>query len=62
VVPNNGGYGEIRDQMRAEGIDPVGVRVDGRAELSAALHGAGAPRADGHRSAGLTGRTQSLVS
>jgi len=25
VVPNNGGYGEIRDQMRAAGIDPVGV-------------------------------------
>jgi acetolactate synthase-1/2/3 large subunit len=25
VVPNNGGYGEIRDQMIDEGIDPVGV-------------------------------------
>jgi len=25
VVPNNGGYGEIRDQMLAEGIEPVGV-------------------------------------
>ncbi len=25
VVPNNRGYGEIRDQMRAEGIDPIGV-------------------------------------
>jgi 5-guanidino-2-oxopentanoate decarboxylase len=25
VVPNNGGYGEIRAQMRDEGIDPIGV-------------------------------------
>jgi 5-guanidino-2-oxopentanoate decarboxylase len=25
VVPNNRGYGEIRDQMREAGIDPVGV-------------------------------------
>jgi acetolactate synthase-1/2/3 large subunit len=25
VVPNNGGYGEIRAQMHAAGIDPVGV-------------------------------------
>lgn len=25
VVPNNAGYGEIRDQMVAAGIDPVGV-------------------------------------
>jgi 5-guanidino-2-oxopentanoate decarboxylase len=25
VVPNNGGYGEIRAQMRVAGIDPVGV-------------------------------------
>ena len=25
VVPNNGGYGEIRDQMVDAGIDPVGV-------------------------------------
>jgi acetolactate synthase-1/2/3 large subunit len=25
VVPNNDGYGEIRDQMAAAGIEPVGV-------------------------------------
>jgi acetolactate synthase-1/2/3 large subunit len=25
VVPNNRGYGEIRDEMRARGIEPVGV-------------------------------------
>jgi 5-guanidino-2-oxopentanoate decarboxylase len=43
VVPNNGGYGEIRNQMRDEGIDPVGVdlKVPDLPLLGRAFGGAG---------------------
>jgi len=43
VVPNNGGYGEIRAQMRAEDIDPIGVdlRVPDLPALGRAFGGAG---------------------
>jgi 5-guanidino-2-oxopentanoate decarboxylase len=43
VVPNNGGYGEIRAQMRDEGIDPVGVdlRVPDLPALGRAFGGSG---------------------
>ena len=43
VVPNNGGYGEIRDQMRDAGIDPVGVdlRVPNLPLLGRAFGGEG---------------------
>jgi 5-guanidino-2-oxopentanoate decarboxylase len=43
VVPNNGGYGEIRAQMRDAGIDPIGVdlRVPDLPRLGEAFGGAG---------------------
>jgi 5-guanidino-2-oxopentanoate decarboxylase len=43
VVPNNRGYGEIRAQMRADGIDPIGVdlRVPDLPRLGEACGGAG---------------------
>jgi thiamine pyrophosphate-dependent acetolactate synthase large subunit-like protein len=43
VVPNNGGYGEIRDQMVEAGINPVGVdlRVPDLPKLGEAFGGAG---------------------
>jgi 5-guanidino-2-oxopentanoate decarboxylase len=43
VVPNNRGYGEIRDQMEEAGIEPVGVdlRVPDLALLGEAFGGAG---------------------
>ncbi len=43
VVPNNGGYGEIRDQMAEEGIEPVGVDllVPDLPRLGEAFGGAG---------------------
>ncbi len=43
VVPNNGGYGEIRNQMRDEGIEPVGVdlRVPDLPALGRAFGGHG---------------------
>jgi acetolactate synthase-1/2/3 large subunit len=43
VVPNNGGYGEIRAQMRDEDIDPIGVdlRVPDLPALGRAFGGAG---------------------
>ena len=43
VVPNNGGYGEIRNQMLEEGIDPVGVdlRVPDLPALGRAFGGEG---------------------
>jgi 5-guanidino-2-oxopentanoate decarboxylase len=50
VVPNNGGYGEIRAQMIEERIDPIGVdlRVPDLPLLGQALGGAGV-RADDDR-------------
>jgi 5-guanidino-2-oxopentanoate decarboxylase len=43
VVPNNGGYGEIRDQMVDAGVEPVGVdlRVPDLPKLGEAFGGAG---------------------
>ncbi len=43
VVPNNGGYGEIRSQMVDEGIDPIGVDllVPDLPKLGEAFGGAG---------------------
>jgi thiamine pyrophosphate-dependent acetolactate synthase large subunit-like protein len=43
VVPNNNGYGEIRDQMVDAGIDPVGVdlKVPDLPKLGEAFGGAG---------------------
>jgi thiamine pyrophosphate-dependent acetolactate synthase large subunit-like protein len=43
VVPNNGGYGEIRAQMEEDGIDPIGVdlRVPDLPRLGEAFGGAG---------------------
>jgi acetolactate synthase-1/2/3 large subunit len=43
VVPNNGGYGEIRDQMAEAGIEPIGVdlRVPDLPLLAEAFGGAG---------------------
>jgi acetolactate synthase-1/2/3 large subunit len=43
VVPNDGGYGEIRNQMIAAGIDPIGVdlRVPDLPRLGEAFGGAG---------------------
>jgi 5-guanidino-2-oxopentanoate decarboxylase len=43
VVPNNNGYGEIRDQMVDAGIDPVGVdlKVPDLPQLGEAFGGAG---------------------
>jgi thiamine pyrophosphate-dependent acetolactate synthase large subunit-like protein len=43
VVPNNRGYGEIRNQMRDAGIDPIGVdlRVPDLPLLGRAFGGAG---------------------
>jgi 5-guanidino-2-oxopentanoate decarboxylase len=43
VVPNNGGYGEIRAQMAAEEIEPIGVdlRVPDLPALGRAFGGAG---------------------
>jgi acetolactate synthase-1/2/3 large subunit len=43
VVPNNGGYGEIRNQMIDEGIDPIGVdlRVPDLPALGRAFGGEG---------------------
>ena len=43
IVPNNGGYGEIRDQMVDAGIEPVGVdlRVPDLPKLAEAFHGTG---------------------
>jgi 5-guanidino-2-oxopentanoate decarboxylase len=43
VVPNNGGYGEIRAQMREEGIDPIGVdlKVPDLPALGRAFGGSG---------------------
>ena len=43
VVPNNGGYGEIRAQMREERIEPIGVdlRVPDLPALGRAFGGAG---------------------
>ena len=44
LVPNNRGYGEIRDQMLEAGIEPVGVDLDAP-DLPAARRGAAAARA-----------------
>jgi 5-guanidino-2-oxopentanoate decarboxylase len=43
VVPNNGGYGEIRAQMREAGIEPIGVdlRVPDLPRLGETFGGAG---------------------
>ena len=48
VVPNNGGYGEIRNQMIDEGIDPIGVdlRVPDLPALGRAFGGSGVAAAD----------------
>ena len=48
VVPNNSGYGEIRDQMEEAGIEPVGVdlKVPDLPLLGKAFGGAGV-RVDG---------------
>jgi acetolactate synthase-1/2/3 large subunit len=43
VVPNNGGYGEIRAEMKAAGVEPVGVDllVPDLPKLGEAFGGAG---------------------
>jgi acetolactate synthase-1/2/3 large subunit len=48
VVPNNGGYGEIRNQMVEEGIEPVGVdlRVPDFPALGRAFGGEGVRAGD----------------